>query len=492
MTNIYDSPTNISAVVNTAGNIIVDPNIPDYVTPLDIDLLKFKPVLPPIDYSNLDFSSIKLQLINFLGANASKFGYNIRDFGDSNTAGMMMNLMAHMGQMLSYHMDSMVNELFLDTSQSSWSTYRLLNMFKYKPARPKAGVLFLTVVRNASSSLSASTSAYEDSSEILLSSSLERRSIILGQETFELFPAKLNNSGVFEPDYLNDLIIPPLITVDPADPDYGITQAALNTYNCFALTGTTNIENFYASGIANQIISLTSSPVLDSNILVQVEDKSINIQNKVAYNIWTEIPFISLAGFSSPSMIQTSSTDIPYLIAPIQLSELAASQKVNGLLLPGMLMQIDYDNVASIANYTDFLLLTVPYRLGIISSVVSQINPNSSYVDLLIFHPSYIYGTSSNSPVYSSIPVTFKDAFNNDVSWSTGDILYLLASKSIKIPGLGIIKQPQVISDTQLLVADGTKYADVAYLQKNKNASNPKIMLPAKRYYYLLINSYYP
>ncbi len=31
-----------------------------------------------------------------------------------------------------------------------------------------------------------------------------------------------------------------------------------------------------------------------------------------------------------------------------------------------------------------------------------------------------------------------------------------------------------------------------AIQQKNKNASNPKIMLPAKRYYYLLINSYYP
>ena len=44
---------------------------------------------------------------------------------------MMLNLMAHMGQMLSYHMDSMVNELFLDTAQSTWSTYRLLNMFKY-------------------------------------------------------------------------------------------------------------------------------------------------------------------------------------------------------------------------------------------------------------------------------------------------------------------------------------------------------------------------
>ena len=124
---------------------------------------------------------------------------------------MMMNLMAHMGQMLSYHMDSMVNELFLDTAQSSWSTYRLLNMFKYKPARPKAGVLFLTLTRRASVSNSPATASYENSSEVVLSSSLARRSITLGQESFELFPVKINNLGIFEPDYLSDLILPPYI-----------------------------------------------------------------------------------------------------------------------------------------------------------------------------------------------------------------------------------------------------------------------------------------
>lgn len=469
MTNIYDTPTNVLPIVNPAGNIIVDPNIPDYVAPLDVDLLKFKPNLPPIDYSNLDFSAIKLQLINFLGANASKFGYSVRDFGDSNTAGMMMNLMAHMGQMLSYHMDSMVNELFLDTAQSSWSTYRLLNMFKYKPARPKAGIIMLELVRNASTSTSSSSAAYEDSSEIILSSSLSRRTIRLGQESFELFPVKVNELGILEPDYLSDLIIPPLITVDPADPDYARTQAALNTYNCFAMTGSTVVENFSSNGLANQIITLTSSPVLDSNVIIQVQDMSINIPGKVAYDTWTEIPYISLAGFSSPSTIHKTSTDIPYLIAPIMLSSAALSQKNNGVLKPGMLMQIDYSNVASVADFSDFLPLSVPYRLGVISSVVSEIKADITYVDLLIFHPAYVYGASGNNEsTTSQLAMTFKDQFNNDVSWSSGDILYLLASKSVKITGLAQpVMQPQIISDTQLLQADGYKYPDVAYLQAN-------------------------
>lgn len=458
MTNIYNTPTEITPVINPAGNIIVDPNIPDYVSPLDVDLLKFRPTLPPIDYSNLDFSAIKLQLINFLGANVSKFGYSIRDFGDSNTAGMMLNLMSHMGQMLSYHMDSMVNELFLDTAQSSWSTYRLLNMFKYKPSRPKAGVLLLNITRYSSTSTSSTTASYEDSSEIVLSPSLSRRTITIGQESFELFPIKINSLGVFEPDYLSDLVIPPFVFADPNDPDPATTEVPLNTYTCFALTGTTRVEDFTSNGLENQIITLSGTPVLDSNVIVQVQDTSINISGKIAYDTWTEIPYISLAGFASPASIQTAATDTPYLIAPILLSSTALAKKNNGALIPGMLMQIDYDNVASIANYADFTSLTVPYRLGIISSVTSQINPNSNYIDLLIFHPSYAYNKNTNYPV---LPITFKDTFGNDVSWSSGDILYLLASKDI--PSVG--KQPQMISDTQLLSTDGNKYSDVAYLQ---------------------------
>ena len=150
MPSINDIPENLVDIVDPAGNILVDPNIPDAVTPLDVDLLRNKPKLPPLDYTNLDFSSIKLQLLNLLRANSSKLGYSVRDFADSNTAGMMLNLMAYMGQMLSYHMDSMVNELFLDTAQSPYSTYRLLNMFKYKPSRPKQGVVMLKVTRRRS------------------------------------------------------------------------------------------------------------------------------------------------------------------------------------------------------------------------------------------------------------------------------------------------------------------------------------------------------
>ena len=150
-TVVYPDPDNPQLVPLVQGSIKEDSSIPSYVSPLDVDLLTNKPTLPPIDYTNLDFSAIKLQLLNLVKANSKAFGYSSRDFSDANTAGMFLNLTAYMGQMLSYHADSMVNELFLETSQSPWSTFRLLNMYGYKPTRPQPGVILLSIIRRPSS-----------------------------------------------------------------------------------------------------------------------------------------------------------------------------------------------------------------------------------------------------------------------------------------------------------------------------------------------------
>lgn len=471
MTTIRDIPTNLVNIVDTAGNIIVDPNIPDNVTPLDVDLLRFKPVLPPMDYTNLDFSSIKLQLLNLMRANTAKLGYSVRDFADSNTAGMMLNLMAYMGQMLSFHMDSMVNELFLDTSQSSYSTFRLLNMFKYKPTRPQQGVIMLKVIRAKSTAANVTTAAIEDASEIIFSSSLSRQSISFGSETFEIFPAKLVD-GIFTPDYLGDFVIPAYQSSTLSDPDAATTEADLNTYTCFALSGTTKIENFIANGNPNQIIYLNYGPVLNSNVIVQVQDTNINIPGKYAYNTWDELAYLALAGFTSATQVgATKNLDSPYLLAPFKLSPDTYLKKSNGILSVGTLLEIDYNQEASEASYIDFLTLNVPYRVGIVANLTSQLVPDEQYVDLLLYHPSYVYGGIGKN-VYTgidSLPTTVVDKYDAEISWTPGDILYVLRSKSVgtnRTTGLPLI-QPQIVSDTQIQHADYSIYTDIKYLHDN-------------------------
>jgi hypothetical protein len=95
-TVVYSDPQNPQIVPVVQGSIREDASIPAYVSPLDVDLLTNKPTLPSIDYTNLDFSSIKLQLLNLLKANAKTFGYSARDFSDANTTGMFLNMTAYM------------------------------------------------------------------------------------------------------------------------------------------------------------------------------------------------------------------------------------------------------------------------------------------------------------------------------------------------------------------------------------------------------------
>jgi len=204
-TFIYNTPGTVSQMPVIQGSITVDPNLPGYVIPLDVELLQNKPVLPPLDYTNMDFSAIKLQLLNLLKANSSLYGYSLRDFSESNTAGMLLNLTAYMGQMISYHTDSMVNELFFDTSQASWSTFRLLSLFGYKPTRPQPGVILLAIVRTPSTNSDTTQAVIDDASEIVFSSSLSRNRLQLGSETYELFPTKTLN-GNLVPDLLGDFI----------------------------------------------------------------------------------------------------------------------------------------------------------------------------------------------------------------------------------------------------------------------------------------------
>ena len=473
-TVVYPDPDNPQLVPLVQGSIKEDSSIPSYVSPLDVDLLTNKPTLPPIDYTNLDFSAIKLQLLNLIKANSKAFGYSSRDFSDANTAGMFLNLTAYMGQMLSYHADSMVNELFLETSQSPWSTFRLLNMYGYKPTRPQPGVILLSIIRRPSSNFNASIREIEDNSEIMFSSSLGRKRFTFGSESYEIFPAKESN-GTLVPDLLADFIIPAYVPVDTSDvQDTEVEDIRRNIYFCFGLTGKTVIEDFLSNGTANQVIKLGSGPVNNSKITVQVEDTSVpKTPSKTVYKIWDELTYLSLAGFRSATRVGTSlDGKTPYLAASFKLSPEALKAKQQNRLSIGTVMAVDYNNQLTVANFQAFKNLLVPYNTCIITNLTSEKYNTEDYVDVLLYHPSYVYGDSPTvSPVYGTQSGLVNFVYNNGakITWEQGDILYLLESKSIGYKDFGsgpvLVKQPQIISDTQLDLADTSLYPDIAYLK---------------------------
>lgn len=476
MAIIFDDPINPTVVPEVQGSIREDVGIPTYVVPLDVDILNAKPVLPPIDYTNLDFSSIKLQLLNLLRANSKVFGYSIRDFSDANTAGMLLNLTAYMGQMISYHADAMVNELFLDTSQSSWSTFRLLNMYGYKPTRPQPGMVLLAVIRRPSSSGNASLRELEDNSEITFSNSLNRKRFTFGSESFEIFPAKDDN-GTLVPDLMGNFTIPAYIRTDSTDnPDYQVEEMRNNMHLCFGLTGKTVSEDFISNGSNNQVIKLGSGPVLNTGITVQVEDDSVPKRTgKTTYKTWNELTYLSLAGFRTATRIGTAMENkAPYLISSFRLSTDALNLKTNGLLKPGTIMSVGYDNTVSVAKYQDFSNVLVPYQTGILSSLSSDTNASEEYVDILLYHPSYAYGDNLDViPDFGTQSTLVNYVYSSDgnkIYWEPGDILYLLNHKYVGSVGSDTnVYQPQIISDNQIALADSDVYPDIAYLYNNSD-----------------------
>ena len=473
-TFIYDTPSNPSQIPTIAGSITVDPNLPGYISPLAVDLLHNKPVLPAIDYTNLDFSSIKLQLLNLLKANSSLYGYSLRDFSDTNTAGMLLNITAYMGQMLSYHTDAMVNELFIDTAQSSWSTFRLLNLFGYKPTRPQPGVILLAIVRTSSTTSDLAQRTLENSSEIMFSSSISRQRMTLGSELYEIFPTKMLN-GNLVPDLLGDFIIPPFSNPSTPDAiDYDISVIEQNLYYCFGLTGVSVTENFVSSGRPSQTIQLGQSPVLTSQVIVQVEDQGTpTVSGQTVYNVWNELSYLSLAGFRPATRIGTTlDGQTPYLVSSFQLSPTAYKLKQQNQLPIGTILELDYNNILSVANYTDFSDLLVPYMVGILVNIKSEKYASDQYVDVLLYHPNYIYGNAANTVssygIQPTLVTSVLDADGQPVYWNAGDILYLLSTKIVTTTSGGIpVYQPQIISDTQLQQANSLLYQDINYLNAN-------------------------
>lgn len=478
---IYDAPLTIQEVTAITGNIVLDPNIPDYITPLDVDILKNKPTLPALDYTNLDFSSIKLQLLNLLKANVQNFGYSVRDFADSNSAGMMLNLYAYMGQMLSYHTDSVINELFLDTAQSNIAVSKLLSVYGYKQTRPRPGVILFSVVRNRSINSDPFIREEEDNIELVLSNSLSRYVLTVNGSDYEVFPAKSIN-GNLEPDYLNDLIIPAYIragVVGELKTEYD--ESLLNTYICYGLSGITKVENYKSSGLPNQSIELAASYVNTSPILIQVEDKSIILPGKIVYDTWSELPYLSLAGFRSNSSILTDKDGkTPYLTTTLKLDQTTYNLKKANQLQVGTLLKIDYDNLASLASYNDFKTLTVPYKLAIISSLQPTTELNEYYVEVILYHSRFVYSdqASEESINLGVIPLvsTVYDRSWQKIYWKEGEILYLLNAKKItasngsakKNPTDGsAIIQPQIVSESQLLLANPELYPELVEVKNN-------------------------
>lgn len=93
-----------------------------------------------LNYTNQDFWSMKTRLIQFIrdrfGSEGTVLPNTFNDFVESSVAVMLIENWAFMADMLSFKIDQMVNELFIDTVTEPDNAFRLCNLVGFKPTPP--------------------------------------------------------------------------------------------------------------------------------------------------------------------------------------------------------------------------------------------------------------------------------------------------------------------------------------------------------------------
>jgi len=106
--------------------------------PFNVDPYKIvnnpnRPTPVNLNYTNQDFWSMKSRLITFIQQN---FGDKFNDFVESSLALMLIENWAFIADTLSFKVDQIANEIFIDTVTELDNAFRLANLVGFKPQPP--------------------------------------------------------------------------------------------------------------------------------------------------------------------------------------------------------------------------------------------------------------------------------------------------------------------------------------------------------------------
>ena len=84
---------------------------------------------PPIKYTSRDFASIKDDLVNY-----AKVYYpeTYKDFNEASFGSLLFDMVAHVGDVLSFYVDYQANESFLDSAIETQNILRLAKQMGFK------------------------------------------------------------------------------------------------------------------------------------------------------------------------------------------------------------------------------------------------------------------------------------------------------------------------------------------------------------------------
>ena len=204
-----------------------------------------------LNYTNQDFWSMKSRLVQFInerfGENGTVLPNTFYDFVESSIAIMLIENWAFLADTLSFKMDQIVNELFIDTVTEVENAFRLCKLVGFQPQPPIASrsMWVGTISNNLSVDLEIPT-------PLAINVVSNNKPI-----TIELFAADANNIPIFN----QNIVIP---------------AGAISNQTIVGLEGFTRNDIIKGTGETNQTIKLAYGPVIYNSIRVDVDGVTWN------------------------------------------------------------------------------------------------------------------------------------------------------------------------------------------------------------------------
>ena len=199
-----------------------------------------------LNYTNQDFWSLKTRLVNFVrerfGDQGSVLPNTFNDLVEGSIAIMLMENWAFIGDMLSFKMDQMVNELFIDTVTEPDNAFRLCRLVGFHPTPPIPSTSMWTATLNSILDTDIVLSA-----PIAIETATED-----GILTIELFPA--DSRG--RPQFGQDIVIP---------------AGSFSNSSVVGVEGKTFLDNYTGTGQTLQSYPTTKQSVIYESINVRVD-----------------------------------------------------------------------------------------------------------------------------------------------------------------------------------------------------------------------------
>lgn len=241
------------------------------VTPYSQSEIITTPNIFNLNYTNQDFWSLKTRMVEFT---QQMFGDDFSDFVESSLAIMLIENWAFLGDTLSFKMDQIANEVFIDSVTQIENGFRLAKLVGFQPQPPIAARSLWTAALNNPVLTDVTIPTPFD-----MNVSAGTQNI-----TIELFPADADNNPLLD----QDIVLP---------------AGAVVNASIVGLEGKTRQQNFTGTGAVGQTLQLQYNPVIYDSIRVDVDGVR-----------WTQVDYFTDSQPRREYRVEFDSTYTAYVI----------------------------------------------------------------------------------------------------------------------------------------------------------------------------------